>query len=65
MDIRELDGERLLESARLEDNVIAVLARLRDSRAAVRRILGRIAAADPSERADALTGVLILAGFDG
>ncbi|HVW83075.1 MAG TPA: hypothetical protein VHB50_00260, partial [Bryobacteraceae bacterium] len=43
VDIRELDGERLLESPRLEDNVIAILAKLNDQRSAVRRILGRIA----------------------
>jgi hypothetical protein len=63
VDIRELDGDRLLQSERLEDNVIAVLARLRDERAAVKQILVRIAAGDPGERADALTGFLILAGL--
>ncbi len=32
IDIRELDGDRLLESADIGDNVIAILARLRDHR---------------------------------
>ncbi len=62
-DIRELDGERLLESERLEDNVIAILARLRDQRAAVKRILSRIAARDAAERNQALALLLILAGL--
>ena len=39
-DIRELDSQPLLDSGRVEDNVIAVLARLGDERAAVKRILG-------------------------
>jgi hypothetical protein len=63
VDIRELDGELLLESDRLEDNVIAVLARVHDQRATIKRILARIAAGDPAERAKALAGFLILAGL--
>ena len=62
-DIRDLDGECLLESDRIGDNILAVLARVRDQRDAVRRILGRIAAGDPAERADALAGFLILAAL--
>ena len=50
-----------LQSDRLEDNIIAILARVRDPRAAVKRVLSSIAAADPSERARALTGFPILA----
>ena len=63
VDIRELDGERLLESESLADNIVAVLARVRDQRAAVKRILQRIAAGDPAERARALAGFVILAGL--
>ncbi len=63
VDIRELDGERLLESEEIGDNVIAVLARLRDRRAAVTRILNRLAAADPAVKANALAGLLMLAGL--
>jgi hypothetical protein len=44
LDIRELDGEPLLESPHVGDNLIAILARLRDHRDAVRRILSRIEA---------------------
>ncbi len=39
IDIRGLDGERLLESEEVGDNVIAILARLRDHKDAVRRIV--------------------------
>ena len=43
IDIRELDSEPLLESGEVSDNVIGILARIRDEREAVRRILGRCA----------------------
>ena len=54
-DIRELDGERLLASTCLADNVIAILARLRDERRAVRQILEKIAAAPQEARHAALS----------
>src|SRR6266699_564332 len=43
IDIRDLDGDRLLESDEVGDNVIAILARLRDHQEAVHRIVERIA----------------------
>ena len=63
MDIRELDGERLLESEEVGDNVIAILAQLRDHKDAVRRIVERIAGLVPGERETALGQLLILAGL--
>jgi len=63
IDIRDLDGERLLESAEVGDNVIAILARLRDQKDAVRRIVERIAGLMPSERETAFGQLLILAGW--
>jgi hypothetical protein len=63
VDIREIDGERLLASQQVGDNVIAVLAHVQDQRATVRHILGRIAAAEAAERDRALTGLLLLAGL--
>jgi len=63
VDIRELDGERLLASERLGDNVIAILARLRDSREAVRRVVAKIARLEGEERGAALGQLVILAGF--
>src|SRR5262252_5919586 len=49
-DIRDLDGDRLLESADVGDDVTAILARLRDARGAVRKIVERIAGLPVSER---------------
>ena len=63
VDIRELDGERLIESGELGDNIVAILARLADRRGAVRRILGRIAGLAVDERETALTELMILAGL--
>jgi hypothetical protein len=63
IDIRKLDGERLLASERIEDNVMAVLAWVNNQREAVRRIPGRIAEVEPAERGRALTGLTMLAGL--
>jgi len=63
IDIRELDGERLLESEEVGDNVIAILARLRDHKDAVRRIVERIAGLVAAERETALGQLIILAGL--
>jgi predicted transposase YdaD len=63
IDIRELDGEPLLASGRLEDNVIAILMRLSDEREAVRQILARIRVAEPAELGTALEELTILAGL--
>ena len=62
-DIRELDGEELLRSAELADNIMAVLARLSDGVSAVRRIVRKIAENDPARRADAIAELIILAGL--
>ena len=63
VDIRHLDGDRLLESQEVGDTVIAILARLRDHKDAVRRILERIAGLAAAERETALGQLLILAGL--
>ena len=63
IDIRTLDGDRLLESEDVGDNVIAILARLRDDRDAVRKIVERIAGLATAERETALAQLLILAGL--
>ncbi len=63
IDVSLIDAETLLVSDRLEDNVIAVLFRLTDQRAALRRILGRIAQAEPGRRAEAAKGLFVLAGL--
>jgi len=63
IDIRTLDGDRLLESDEVGDNVIAILAQLRDHKEAVRKIFARIAGLAAAERETALTQLLILAGL--
>ena len=63
VDIRDLDGDRLLESQEVGDTVIAILARLRDHKDAVRRILEKIAGLVAAEREIALGQLLILAGL--
>ncbi len=62
-DMRDLDGEPLLESAETSDNVIAVLARLRDEREAVRRILTRVAQLDQEAKGLAFQQLIRLAGL--
>ncbi len=63
IDIRELDGGRLLESPHIGDNIIAILARLSDPQAAVHRVLKRIGSLAPGERQTALKRLGILAGL--
>jgi predicted transposase YdaD len=63
IDIRTLDGDRLLESEQVGDNVIAILARLRDDKEAVHRILERIAGLAMTERETTLAQLTILAGL--
>ena len=61
VDIRDLDGEKLLASSNIGDNVLAVLTKLSEQPKVVRRILERIAAGSPDERDQALAELLILA----
>jgi hypothetical protein len=63
VDIRDLDGERLLASPEVGDNIVAILTRLPDRRATVRRIVARIAALGPGEREAMLRRLWILAGL--
>ena len=63
IDIRTLDGERLLGSPDVGDNVIAILTQLRDDKEAVHRILERIAGLPAVEREAALAQLMILAGL--
>ena len=62
-DVRDLDGEALLESAAIEDNLLAVLTRLKNQKAVVRDILDKIAHLPDSERRRALTQFLIISGL--
>jgi Domain of unknown function (DUF4351) len=62
-DIREFDPEPLLASGSLADNIVTILMRHRDQRAALTRMLGKIAVAGPEERSTALAEVFVLAGL--
>lgn len=61
VDVRGLDGEALLESDNLGDNVMAVLTRLGGRGDTVRRVLKQIAASPPGEQA--LAEFCIVAGL--
>ena len=63
VDIRTIDGDRLLESAAVGDNVIAILTRLRDHKEAVRRIVERIAGLPGADREASLGQLLVLSGL--
>jgi len=63
IDIRTLDGDRLLESGDVGDNVIAIPGRLRDHKEAVHRIVERIAGLAATARETAPAQLLILAGL--
>ena len=63
IDFREFDAEPLLSSPCLEDNIIAVLARLRDEREAVRRIPESIEASPPERRPSALQELMFPGGL--
>ena len=63
LDIRELDGEVLLASENLGDNVIAILTRLRDHKEAIRGIVAKIADLPESQRHVAMQQLVVLAGL--
>jgi hypothetical protein len=49
IDLRDLDGEMLLASDNVGDNVLAIVTRLRDQRSAIVEILRKIATLDETE----------------
>jgi len=63
IDVRTLDGQLLLHSPVLEDNILALLCREGATRATVQRILARIASLSGTAQTEALTTLLILAGL--
>lgn len=63
VDIRDLDGESLLASKNLGDNVIAILTQAGGEPDALRRILKRIAGGPVGERDEALAELFIIAGL--
>jgi hypothetical protein len=65
IDALDMDGERLLDSRQVGDNVMAILARLPDRSGAVQAIIGKLAGLDPDAREFYLRALLILAGLRG
>lgn len=63
IDFRDLDGNALLTSDRIEDNVLAILTRLQDRTAVVRQTLERIAALEEPARSATLARFLIISGL--
>ena len=63
VDIRDLDGEALLASRNLGDNVLVILTRLGARPGTVRCILDRIAHAPAAARDEAFAELLIVAGL--
>ena len=61
IDMRTLDGERLLASAVLEDNLLALLCRSDNPRVVVQRLLQRVGDVPRPARSDAFVALLILA----
>jgi hypothetical protein len=65
IDLREMDGERLLASNQVGDNVLAILTRLRDQRGAIDEIVRKIAGLQETQRERALQQLFVLAGLRG
>jgi hypothetical protein len=63
VDVRDLDGERLLKSGRVDDNIVGLLTRLSDQRQAVRVVVQRIKRLGQGARQSALVRLVILAGL--
>ena len=65
VDIRSLDAVALMESGRIEDNILAVFAGLKDSAEGIRRILMRIAKLRKPLREPAPQQLLLTCGLRG
>ncbi len=65
LDVRDLDGEMLMASADVGDNVLAVLARLSDPEASLRQLVRRIAGLPSGDRSAAVAELMILANLRG
>jgi hypothetical protein len=64
VDVRDLDGKRLLKSGRVDDNIVALLTGIADQRQAVRLVVRRIKGLRrKGERQSALDRLVILAGL--
>ena len=65
IDIREVEGEALLASDQLGDNVIAILTRVRHRRRSAQAVIRKLAGVDEDARELYLRALLELAGLRG
>jgi len=65
VDLRELNGERFLDSRSVVDQILALLMRLKHRREAIRRILATITTLDPRAREEALSQLVVICGLRG
>jgi hypothetical protein len=63
VDIREVDGDVLINSPRVGDNILSVLTTLPNLEEGIRRILAKIAECEVPERQAALQQFLLIAGL--
>src|SRR5262249_34288755 len=63
IDIRTLDGDQLLASPHIGDNLFAILARLRDHKDAVRKMVAKFAGLPTGARDAAMHQLWTLAGL--
>jgi len=63
IDIRTLDGDQLLASPHIGDNLFAILARLRDHKVAVRKMVAKFAGLPAGVRDAAMHQLWTLAGL--
>jgi hypothetical protein len=63
IDIREMDGEVLINSSKVGDNILSLLGRSPDREDVIRRVLTRIAEGRELDRETALEALLVIAGL--
>jgi hypothetical protein len=65
VDLRELDGGRFLQSDAVGDQILSVLMRLKNLRAAIRRILTTITTLGARAREERLGQLMVICGLRG
>jgi hypothetical protein len=63
VDVRTLNGERFLDSDAVGDQILSVLMRVKNLRAAIRRILATISTLDVRAREEALGQLVVICGL--
>jgi predicted transposase YdaD len=63
IDFRTLDADSLLESPRIEDNLLAILAQFADRKSTIQAILDRVGTLPAERRAGAIEELLVIANL--